>query len=194
MTEKFLLRITKYALGIFMAAALLLTSSKTFAASAEQIIDGVDLTQIKRLAVAYPNHYKFDKVSDEPTIEGLIEMLGTANKSTKFYVIPYAEIVESIKKDKGVDITTLNYREAKKVFDENVANYADSYLTLTTANNNDPTTFLFKIQNAQTGDVMYLSQISSRTFRKNSNGYTSACELFYKTLDISMEKALKDKS
>lgn len=180
----------KFSLAI-LTALLLLTSTKVFAAVNEQVMDNDSLLQIKRLAVAYPNHYKFDKVSDEPTIEALIEMLGTANKSTKFYVIPYAEIVESIKKDKGVDITALDYRESKKVFEENVANYADSYLTLTTANNDDPTTFLFKIQNAQTGNVIYLAQISSRSFRKNSNGYNSACELFYKTLDIAMEKALK---
>ncbi len=181
----------KISLHIFLMAMLLLTSTTAFAATHEQVMDDADLTQIKRLAIAYPNHYKFDKVSDEPTIEALIEMLGTANKSTKFYVIPYSEIVENIKKDKGVDITALDYRESKRFFEENVANYADSFLTLTTANNTDPTTFMFKIQNAQDGKVMYLLQINGRAFAKNSRGYTSACELFYKTLDIAIDKASK---
>ena len=175
-------------------ALLLLTSTKSFAATFEQVMDDADLTQIKRLAVAYPKHYKFDMMSDEPAIEALVEMLGTANKSTKFYIIPYSEIVESIKKDKGIDITALDYRESKKVFEENVANYADSFFTLTTANNDDPTTFMFKIQNAQTGKVMYLLQINSRALSKNARGYNSACELFYKTLDIAIDKASKKSS
>lgn len=177
--------------SIFILGAILLTSTTALAASYEQIVDGVDLTQIKRLAVACPNHYKFDVVSDEPTVEALTEMLGTANKSTKFVVIPYADIVEAIKRDKGVDITKLNYQEAKKTFEDNIANYADSYVTLTTANNNDPTTFMFKIQNAQTAGVMYLLQIKSRSFGKNARGYNSACELFYKTFDIAISKPAK---
>ena len=134
-------------------------------------------------------------MSDEPAIEALIEILGTTNKSTKFYVIPYGDIVESIKNDKNVDITALeNIEESRKIFEENIPNYADAYLLLTTANHSDPTTFIFQIQNAQTGKIMYLLKMKSRTFGKNTRGYTSACELFYKTLDISMEKALKDKS
>ena len=181
----------KFFLSILTAIAFILTSATVSAAVHEQLIDGVDLTKIRRLAVAYPNHYKFDKISDEPTVEALIEMLGTANKSTKFTVIPYNDIVEVIKKDKNVDITALDYRESKKTFEENIGNYADAYLVLTTANNDDPTTFLFKIQNAQTGDVMYLLQINSRSFGKNARGYNSACELFYKTLDVAMDKQLK---
>ncbi|MBR5913443.1 MAG: hypothetical protein IKZ58_03630 [Selenomonadaceae bacterium] len=180
-----------FLLSILICAAFLLTSTTAFASVQEQIIDGADLTRIKRLAVAYPNHYKISTVSDEPTIEALIEMLGTANKSTKFTVIPYTDIVEIIKKDKDVDITALDYRDSKKAFEENIANYADSYLTLTTANNDDPTTFMFKIQNAQTGDVMYLLTIKNNSFKKNANGYNSACELFYKTLDVAIEKAAK---
>lgn len=180
-----------YALSILICAAFLLTSTTAFAAIQEQIIEGVDLTKINRLAVAYPNHYKYDMVSDEPTIEALIEMLGTANKSTRFTVIPYNDIVDVIKKDRNIDITALDYRESKKAFEDNISKYADAYLTLTTANNDDPTTFLFKIQDAQTGDVMYLLTIKSRSFRKNANGYNSACELFYKTLDAAIAKAAK---
>lgn len=180
----------KFSLAI-LTALLLFTSTTAFAAMKEEIIEGADLTQIKRLAIAYPRHFKLAKVSDEPTIDALIEMLETTNKSTKFYVIPYGEIAESIKKDKDIDITSLEPQEAQKVFMENVANYADSYLLLTTANGHDPTTFLFQIRNAQTDNIMYLNKISSRTFGKNTRGYTSACELFYKTLDIAIEKALK---
>lgn len=189
--KKFSLRITHYALSILICAAFLLTSTKAFAAIQEQIIDGVDLTRINRLAVAYPNHYKYDMVSDEPTIEALIEMLGTANKSTRFTVIPYNDIVDVIKKDRGVDITALDYRESKKAFEDNISKYADAYLTLTTANNDDPTTFMFKVQNAKTGDVMYLLTIKNNSFKKNAKGYNSACELFYKTLDAAIAKAAK---
>ena len=181
-----------FLLSILTAMAFILTSTTAFAAVHEQLIDGVDLTKIKRLAVAYPNHYKISNVSDEPTIEALMEMLGTANQSTRFTVIPYNDIVEVIKKDKNVDITKIDdYKEYNKTFENNIGNYADAYVVLTTANNNDPTTFLFKIQNAQTGDVMYLLQINSRSFGKNARGYNSACELFYKTLDLAVTKAEK---
>lgn len=177
--------------SIFILGAILLTSTTAFAAVQEQLVEGVDLTTIKRLAVAYPNHYKASKISDEPAIEALIEMLDTANKSTKFVVIPYNDIVEAIKKDKGVDITTLNPIELEKNFKANIANYADAYVLLTTANSKDPTTFMFRVQNAQTGDIMYLLTISSRSFGKNARGYNSACELFYKTFDMAIGKPVK---
>ncbi len=191
--EKLSLRITNYALRILLVAAVLLTSTRAFAATHEQIMEGVDLTTIKRLAVAYPNHYKAAMVSDEPTVEALIEMLDTASKATHFYVVPYYEVVESIKNDAGVDITTLDFREAKSTFEDNVGTYADAFVTLTTANNDDPTTFLFKIQNARTGQLMYTLQINSRTFGKNAKGYNGACEMFFKTLDTAIDKQAKKK-
>ena len=179
-------------LSILTAVAFLLTSTTAFAAIQEQLVNGVDLTKIKRLAVAYPNHYKISNISDEPTIEALIEMLGTANQSTRFTVIPYNDIVEVIKKDKNIDITKIDdYKEYNKTFSENIGNYADAYLVVTTANNNDPTTFIFKIQDVQTGNIMYLLKINSRSFGKNARGYNSACELFYKTFDVAVAKAEK---
>ena len=191
--EKFSLRITNYVLRILLVAAVILTSTRALAATHEQIMEGVDLTTIKRLAVAYPNHYKAEMMSDEPNIEALIEMLNTASKAKNFYVVPYYEVVESIKSDAGVDITTLDFREAKATFEDNVGTYADAFVTLTTANNDDPTTFLFKIQNARTGQLMYTLQINSRTFGKNAKGYNGACEMFYKTLDTAIEKQSKQK-
>lgn len=177
--------------SIFILGAILLTSTTAFAAVQEQFVEGIDLSQIKRLAVAYPNHYKVRKVSDEPTIEALIEMLGTASKSTKFTVVPYADIVDAIKSDKDVDITTLDYRESDKTFKENVGKYADAYVILTTANASDTTTFMFKVMNAQTNDIMYMCNIKSRSFEKNARGYNSACEFFYKMLDDAIKKTSK---
>ena len=191
--EKISLRITHYALRILLVATVLLTSTQALAATHEQIMEGVDLTTIKRLAIAYPNHYKAEMMSDEPTVEALIEMLNTASKAKNFYVVPYYEVVESIKSDTGVDITTLNFRDAKATFEDNVGTYADAFVTLTTANNDDPTTFLFKIQNARTGQLMYTLQINSRIFGKNAKGYNGACETFYKTLDMAIDKQAKKK-
>lgn len=185
--------IKKFFLHIFLVAMVLFTSAKAFAATEEQIPEGADLTTIKRLAVAYPRHYKLEKVDDEPSIDMLIEMLDNASKSTNFEVVPYAAVVINIKKDTNVDITELEYNELQKAFEDNIANYADAYVTLTTANGIDPTMFLFKIQNAKTGDIMYLLKISSRSFTKNARGYNSACELFYKTLDVAISKAAKGK-
>lgn len=172
---------------------IIFTSNTVFAAShVEQVIDGADLTAVKRLAVNYPRHYKVPGVSDEPTLETLIEIMGTYNKAQHYQLISYTDIVNAIKKDTGVDITTLSYRESDKAFKDNVANYADAYVTLTTANNDDPTIFMFEVQNAQTKNVMYLLKIRNAAFGKNSKGYNAACESFYKGFDLSIEKAIKD--
>ena len=184
--EKFLLRIA-------LAAVILFTSSTVLAAShVEQVMEGADLTSVKRLAVNCPRHYKVPGVSDEPTLETLIEIMGSYDKAQHYQLISYTDIVNAIKNDTGVDITTLGYRESEKAFKDNIANYADAYVTLTTANNDDPTIFMFEVQNAQNQNVMYILKIRNAAFGKNAKGYTSACESFYKGFDLSIEKAIKD--
>ena len=178
----------KFSLAI-LTALLLFTSSKVFAANnLEQIIDGADLTTIKRLAVARPNHYKVPGISDEPTLETLIELIDSYDKAKNFTLIPYTEIVAAIKEDTGVDITTLDYKDEKNGFADNVGKYADAYVTLTTVNNDDPTIFMFKVQNAQTGDIMYLLKVRNGVYGKNSKGYNGACEAFYKAFDAAIDK------
>ncbi len=192
--EKISLRITNYALRLVIAAVILFTANTAFAAShVEQVIEGADLTAVKRLAIACPRHYKVPGVSDEPTLETLIEIMGTYDKAQNYQLISYPAIVEAIKKDTGVDITALSYRDSEKAFRDNVGNYADAFVTLTTANNDDPTIFMFEVQNAQTKDVMYLLKLRNAAFGKNSRGYQSACESFYKGFDLSIDKAIKDK-
>ena len=185
--EKFLLRIA-------LAAVILFTSSTVLAAShVEQVMEGADLTSVKRLAVNCPRHYKVPGVSDEPTLETLIEIMGSYDKAQHYQLISYTDIVNAIKNDTGVDITTLDYKEHKKVFRDNVGKYADAFVTLTTANNDDPTIFIFEVQNAQTKDIMYLLKIRNASFGKNAKGYTSACGSFYRSFDLAIEKAIKDK-
>ncbi len=184
----------KIFLHIIMAAVIIFTSSTVFAASrVEQVMDGADLTSVKRLAVNCPRHYKVPGVSDEPTLETLIEIMGMYDKAQHYQLISYTDIVNAIKKDTGVDITALGYREAGKTFKDNVANYADAYVTLTTANNDDPTIFMFEVQNAQTKNVMYLLKVRNAAFGKNSKGYQSACESFYRGFDTAIENATKGK-
>ena len=184
----------KIFLHLLIAVALIFTANTALAASrVEQVIDGADLTSVKRLAVACPRHYKVPGVSDEPTLETLTEIMGMYDKAQNYQLISYAAIVDAIKKDTGVDITTLGYRESEKAFRDNVGKYADAFVTLTTANNDDPTTFMFEVQNAQTKDVMYLLKTRNAAFGKNSKGYQSACESFYKGFDFAIDKAIKDK-
>lgn len=183
-------------MSLLVVAAFLLTSATAFALGQnEQVMTDKpeELKSIQRLAVARPNHFKAQTMSDEPTLEALTEILATTNKVQRFTIIPYAEIVEAIKRDKGVDIEKLDYFAHKKAFEENIGNYADAYVLLTTANNNDPTIFMFKIYNAQTNDNLYILDISDRDFTKNIKGYSNACETFYKTFNIAIDNAGKNK-
>ena len=192
--KNFSSRVRQYALSFFVAVALLLTSATAFALGQnEQVMTNVpeDLKSIKRLAIALPNHFKVATMSDEPTLEALTELLATTNKNQRFVIVPYAEIAASIKRDKNIDIDSLGYAEHKKAFEENVGNYADAYVVLTTANNNDPTIFMFKVYNAQTNANLYLLDISDRGFTKNIKGYSNACEIFYKTFSTAIDNAGK---
>ncbi|MBQ7476543.1 MAG: hypothetical protein IJT06_04020 [Selenomonadaceae bacterium] len=192
--KKFLSRIGKYAMSLLVVAAFLLTSATAFALGQnEQVMTNTpeELKSIQRLAVARPNHFKAETMSDEPTIEALTEILATTNKMDRFTIIPYAEIVEAIKRDKGIDLEKLDYFAHKKAFEENIGNYADAYVVLTTANNNDPTVFMFKVYNAQTNNNLYILDISDRTFRKNVKGYSLACETFYKTFKLATDNPEK---
>ena len=194
--KKFSSRVGKYAMSLLLVAAFLLTSATAFALGQnEQIMTNTpeDLKTIQRLAIARPNHFKAETMSDEPTLEALTEILATTNKMDRFTIIPYAEIVEAIKRDKGVDLEKLDYFAQKKAFEENIGNYADAYVLLTTANNNDPTVFMFKVYNAQTNDNLYILDISDRTFRKNVKGYSLACETFYKTFKLAIDNPSKIK-
>ncbi len=175
-----------------LLAVLLLTSTAAFAAYNEEIPEGADIAAVKRLAITLPQHYKVEDA--EPTTEEFAKLILEASKVARCYVISYDEIAANIQRDTGVDIKSLSDLDARKIYSENVAKYADAFLTVTTANNSKKVQFFFEVQNAQSGEMVYLLTTQSSEIGKNSKDYLKACENFYKQFDKAAEQSIKNAS
>ena len=174
----------------FLFAAMFLYSSITSAAYLETVTEGVDLSQIKVLAVGLPMHYKMEIT--EPTQDEFAAIVSNGSHVVKnFLVISYDDIIENVWRDSKIELKALQDAEARKIFKEHVAKYADAYVVATSANNNKFIQFFFEVRNSKTGEIMYVYTTQSRHYGRNLKGYSLACEDFYKRFDILMENAIK---
>ena len=182
----------KFALSLLVVALMILMARPTFAAVGEEIMVGENLGAIKRVAVAMPNHNKDITTPKEPNLDELLLILDASAISGKiknYSVISCNDIAANIRQDTGVDLLTVaDYKEAYKVFDENIAKYADAYVVLTIANSQKSSMLFFKVRNAQTGDIMYNFITKAG---KDTGGYTNACTEFFRRLDLAIEKQRK---
>ena len=170
--------------------AVMLTSTVAMAAYKETVTEGADIGMIKRLAVALPMHYKIEDT--EPTVEEFTQIIFDAGKVARCYVISYNEIASNILRDTGVDIKALSESEARKVYNQNISNYADASVIVTTANNGKKPQFFFDIFDAKSGEMVYRLTTQSSVIGKNSKDYGKACEEFYKKFDATAEKSIKE--
>lgn len=169
--------------------AVLMTSSIALAAYSERIAEGVDLTTVKRIAIAYPQYYR--TTFDEPTIEELTKDLYNAGKTVAHIdVLSYEEIAEAIRREAGVDILSLEVDEAEKIFKEHVAKYADAYVVETITNGPDRPTLLFYVYNAADSSILYNYATQSRYISKKTKDYQKAAEEFFKQFNAAAEKKL----
>ena len=176
-------------LAVFAMLTILLTSSIASAAYEENIEEGVDLTTVKRIAVAMPNFYRTAEA--EPTIEELTKLLYTAGRDTSAHnVVSYEEVAAAIRRDTGVDIYSLAPVEAEKIFKANVAKYADSYLIVTVANHSEKPWFFFCLYNSADQNLIYTFSLQSRSISKNTKDYNKAAESFYKKFDVTSAENL----
>ena len=176
-------------LAALMMLAMILTSSAAFAAYEESIEEDADLTTIKKIAVALPNFYKVEE--KEPTLEEFTKSIYAAGRDTSAHeVISYEEVAGSIRRDTGVDIYSLDAVEAEKIFNANIAKYADSYVVATVANNSGKPWLFFYIYNAADSKLLYTYSVQSKSIGKNAKDYGKAAEGFYKQFDITSEKNL----
>lgn len=181
MTKKFFAALTML--------AMLLTSSIALAAFEENVEEDVDLTAIKKLAIAYPSYYKM--VEEEPTVEEFTQDLYTAGKtSSKFDIISYDEVAAAIRRDTGIDLLSLDPSDAEKLFSQHVAKYADSYLVATVANNSGRPWIFFYVYNSADATLMYTYSVQSHLIGKNAKDYNKAAEGFYKQFATAAEKSL----
>ena len=177
----------------FLAAlamlAIFLTSSVALAAYEENIEDDADLTTIKTMAVAMPQFYKMEEA--EPTIDELTKSIYAAGRDTSSHdIISYEEIAAAVRRDTGVDIYSLDTVEAEKIFNANIARYADTYMIATIANNSGRPWLFFYVYNAADQKLLYTYSLQSSSIGKNAKDYRKAAESFYKQFDMTSEKNL----
>lgn len=172
-----------------LLTAILLVSSVAMAAYSETIPEDSDIGSVKRLAIAFPRHYK--TMDTEPTAEELSEIMFFASKVARCYVISYSDIAENIKKDTGIDIKSLGVNEAQKVFEQNVGKYADGFVLVTTATNSKKVQYFFDVEKPD-GTLVYSLTSQTGEYGRELKGYRKSCEDFYKRFDAAAEKKIKD--
>lgn len=175
-----------------MMFAVMITSSVASAAYEETIEDDADLSTVNKIAVAFPNYYKM--VDKEPTIDELTRDIYEAGKSSSTReIISYDEVASAIRRDTGIDIYKLDAVEAEKVFEANVAKYADSYVVATVANNSGKPWIFYYVYNAADQKLLYAYSVQSHLIGKNAKDYRKSAEGFYKQFDnAATEKLSKE--
>ena len=170
--------------------AVMLTSTVTFAAFKDEISEGVNLSDIKRVAIILPMHFKIE--DEEPSLTEFTRSIFDMSKKSSREIIPYNHIADNIIMDTGIDILSLPDEDARRVFKQHVAKYADSYLLVTTANNIKKTQFFFDLFDSKTGNLLYTFTLQGGGLKKNAKDYGRACELFYEQFDLITEQQIKD--
>ena len=170
-------------------SAIFLTSSIALAAYEETVGEDVDLTTIKTMAIARPNFYRTTET--EPAFEEFTKLIYSAGRDVSAHkILSYEEIAGAIRRDTGVDIYSLDPLESEKVFNANIAKYADTYMVTTVANNSNKPSLFFHVYNAVDSQLLYTYVIQSRAIGKNTKDYFKAAEGFYQKFDVVSAKNL----
>lgn len=176
----------------FTMTLLLLTSSVALAAFEEKLEDGVDLSKIKRMAIAIPEFYKVEE--REPTLEELTKDLGEAGiEASTLEIAPYEDVIAAIRRDTGIDVHSLEPAEAEKFFLKNVKHYADAYLVLTVANNSKKPWLFYYVYDANTTKLIYTYSVQSRLLGHSAKDYFNTSKDFFKHFDdVAPQKLEKE--
>lgn len=180
---------------IFMlltALAVMMLSATAFAANEqESLVEGADITVIRRMALAEP---LYNPMKDGPSLADVTQAVYDASALTKVYVISYGDIAANIKRDTDVDIRPLNHRQAMKVFRICVPKYVDAYVVPTIANNNRKTVF-FDVYQIKTDALLYRYQLTAdKHAEDNYLTYKALSEQFFKRFDRAIENQKRRKA
>ena len=180
---------TKNFFAVLIMLAVFMTSSIVSAAYEESIEDDVDLTAVKKIAVAFPNYYKTEEA--EPDIFDFTKDIYNAGRFTSSReIISYEDIAASIRRDTGIDIYSLDVPEAEKVYNQYVSRYADTYVIATVTNNSKRPWLFFYLYNSADSKLMYTYSIQSNVLDKTAKDYGKAAEDFFKQFDETAKKNL----
>lgn len=176
-----------------LATVLLLTSSVALAAFEEKIEDDVDLSTVKKIAIAIPEFYKVEQ--REPTLEELTKDLGEAGiEASTLEILPYEEVIAAIRRDTGIDIHSLEPAEAEKFFHRHVRHYADAYLVLTVANNSSKPWLFYYIYDSKTSKLIYTYSVQSRLLGHSAKDYFNTSKDFFRHFDDIAPQKLDKKA
>ena len=176
-----------------LATVLFLTSSVALAAFEEKIEEDVDLSTVKKMAIAIPEFYKVEQ--REPTLEELTKDLGEAGiEASTLEILPYDEVVAAIRRDTGIDIHSLEPAEAEKFFLKHVRNYADTYLVLTVANNSAKPWLFYYVYDSKTTKLIYTYSVQSRLLGHSAKDYFNTSKDFFKHFDDIAPQKLDKKA
>lgn len=170
---------------------LVVGSSCAFAyADKTTMQEGADITGIHRLAIAQPLYIQ--RKEKAPTNQTLAKLMQEASKRSKTYIVSYNTVADGINSVKSVDILALDRRTAKKIFKENVQDYADAYVELTVANDSR-TTFFFDVYETGTNKLLYTYQMEAgRNDQDDEDNYKFYCESFFKQFDREIRDQKKE--
>lgn len=185
---------------MIMLCMVIFTTQVAFAAYSEQpkpeqqpetISEGADLTAIHRIAVGHPRYTRVAET--DPSYDHLLKIIHEAGKVSKCTVLSYDEIADNIRKDKRLNIRTIDEKKAMEEFKNHVADYADAYVIVWVANNSR-TSFFFDVYKAGTNELLYTCEvIASRFAKDNEYTFRGLSEEFYKKFDHAAEKQQKDR-
>ena len=154
------------------------------------IPEGADIVSVKRLALAAP---LYTPTKDAPTKEELLASMYEASSVSRSYVLSYDMVAADIQKNTGIDIKSLDRRQAAKVYKENVAADADAYVVVTVANNSY-IVFFYDVYRSGTNELLYTYQIvANRSQKANMETYKLLSEQFYKNFERSANEQAKEK-
>lgn len=177
-------------LMLFMGLMILCVPVALANANKETVAEGADLSNVRRIAIAAP---LYTPGKDAPTKEQLLEYTYAAREVARTYIVSYDEVAADILKDTGVDIKSLERREAAKAYRDYVGRVADAYVVITVANNSR-TVFFYDLYRTGTNELLYTFQIAAnRSQEDNEETYTLLGEQFYKNFERAANKQLKDK-
>lgn len=173
-----------------LAALVLFGSSSLALAYSDKatVIEGADIVQVERLAVAAPLYMP---IKNSPSMEELVRLLNEAAVVSKHQVVTYDVMAQHILQDRQVDLYQTDRHVGAKVFRDQAAQYADAYVLLTVANNSR-TVFFFDVYEAGTNELLYSYQIiADRDDPDDVKTYTMMAQKFYKNFDWSVEEEKK---
>ncbi len=193
----------KKLITIFSLLTIMLFSISTAFAANEKITmmdENYDLNSIQTLAIYTPNYKpsalsveRKAKLKDAPELITPDMLTDTILKVANEDGVPYTlitdkTIIQNIKNNTGVDITTLSNREALNVYKQNVKNYADAYVILTFANDSRVVMFADVYDAKDNHWICSYQIIGGDTEDDNLTNYSMFMHKFFRTLSIQANK------